>query len=233
MKTIKISYEDFDDKYISNSDLDTFEDGEFIRIEINEFPSLLVIGQVISIYTNGKSIKMIHKNHHFYNSNKHKYPVFYFAITNLMFYSLLYVRNLPLKHFNRFYEQERFELELKNINLLFRILKNNENYLKELENYWVDPQNIYLFPLIKLAKEFESPNWEITDIRKQLFDILTDRLAKINDLYKKKKFKKIRDVGYEIHNVPEMLRINKIFELDFNTRSRLIIKFIFYFINNN
>ena len=69
--------------------------------------------------------------------------------------------------------------------------------------------------MVMLANEFPADKWEITDARIKLFDILTDRLKKIEEFYKRKRYKDIRKIGYQIHNIPEMICKNEIFESNF------------------
>lgn len=217
MKTIKAELKDLDEKQILNFNESLLDCklGEFVRIKIEEDPSLVVIYQYQSCYVDDEYRNVFTGLYERYNSSRDFYPVFYYAITRLMYHSIMFLRHLPVKRFNRFVENDRIEREINNINLLLAILKDNKNYSDLLGEIWINNNNTSINHLINLAKEYETTNWEITEIRQELFDILTDRLQKIEFLYKRKKYKKIRDIGYEIHNLPEMLCKDMIFPNNF------------------
>ena len=215
MKTIKSKLKDLDEKLIVYENLSDCNLGEFVRVEIEEYPSMIVIHQVLLSYMDGDYTKTLTRLYESYNSSRDFYPVFYYAIARLMYHSIMFLRNLPVKRFNRFIEKDRIEREINNIHLLSSILKDNKNYSDLLDQIWIDDNNISIIPLINLAKEYETTNWEITETRQELFEILTNRLQKIELLYKRKKYKEIREIGYEIHNLPEMLCKDIIFPHNF------------------
>lgn len=188
------------------------KDGEFIQFIIDKQPSLLVIAQKHTCEINGvySSIALL-----VYRNDKDLYPIFYYAIAKLMYHSIMYFRHLPIKLFNRFSQKERFEHEKNNIKILLSILSSDYANFGLLDNIWINSDNIECKQLLTLSREFPADKWEITNTRMNLFDIINDRIEKIEKLYKNKKYKEIREIGYEIHNIPEMICKNKIFESNF------------------
>ncbi len=123
MKTIKAELKDLDEKLLFNESLFDCNLGEFVRFEIEEDHSLVVIYQYLSYYENGECRNLFTRVYEGYNSSRDFYPVFYYAITRLMYHSIMFLRHLPIKRFNRFIENDRIEREICNIYLLLAILK--------------------------------------------------------------------------------------------------------------
>lgn len=209
----QLSQNQISEKYIHFNSLDNLTDGEFVRITVNDMPSVLFLAQKSSHVSNEGITTSIARL--VYRSDIDLYPIFYYAVGRIMYHSLMYLRHLPLGRFNRFIDRDRFNFELVNIKTALALFNNAKNISELVNSIWVNPNNPECIGLAKLIKEFPSEKWEITETRAKLSSILIDRLNKIESLYKKKKYKDIKEIGYELHNVPEMMCNNSIFSCEF------------------
>lgn len=213
MLTVQISQDRINGNFFELEGLDDLADYEFLQLTFTDAPDVFAIAQKFSCVTNDGTLKDVIRI--VYRSDKDLYPIFYYAVGRMMYNSLMYFRHLPIGKFNRFRDNERFNHELSNIKICLYMFSNTVNEGGFPDTIWVNPENPECAQLVTIAKELQPEPLKITEIRKELFDILYNRIKTIEELYKKKKFKRIRDVGYELHNVPEMIWQNEIFKYNF------------------
>ena len=152
-----------------------------------------------------------------YCDDNPKDDIVLFAIIKFLYHSIMFFRHLPLsiKFFKYKLEQDaekRLLAEIKNIESLLAILlgkEDFENYLTQAKKDYKENlrEDIEIPSLFILGEEYsQNTNFIINDIRVKLIAEIESQTKEIIKAYEDRNYTKIRDIGYEIHNIPEMIR---------------------------
>jgi len=147
-----------------------------------------------------------------------------YVITQLLYRSIMFFRNLPLrKSFFKLRPEdetvERLFCEIENVKELLSILegeKTAKNYISHAliacnQSHYDGGGTLSYHPevlsLLDLGNAYISASdFSIDDTQTKLIMEIETQLSAIQSAYESKNYKEIREIGYEIHNVPEMIR---------------------------
>lgn len=211
IRDIQIPPEDLDNKFILTNITDEINTFEFVRINYKSESNLLIIAQKFMLLrdeTEFPCVKII------YRSDRDLFSPSLYAITKLLYHSIMYFRHLPLKKkylCNRLSDENRFLLEINNVDIILLMLNNIKSAKEYLSRLKFDSDDADRISLVELGKEYADDGWELNEQRIKLIYQIESQLSKIKNLYQNKKYKEIRKIGYDIHNIPEMIRTMIVF----------------------
>lgn len=152
-----------------------------------------------------------------YNDANQREEISLYVITELLFWSILIFNNLPLKKkmFTWKLEKDaekRFHLERIKTTALLSALKGEQevkhciNYIASIykDNPHGDPDILTLLGIWRMYPLDVTSI--IDDMRRNLVVELCNQINEITHAHESKKYFAIREIGYEIHNIPEMIR---------------------------
>ena len=140
-----------------------------------------------------------------------------YVITELLYWSILFFRNLPLKRKILMWKMEedvekRLLLEINKVKALLSVLRG-ENEFEHCLNYFVsiyrenpldDPD---MRSLLSLGNIYPAKVCSIiNDIRYKLIMEIDNHVKEIICAYENKNYLRIQEIGYKAHNIPEMIR---------------------------
>ena len=140
-----------------------------------------------------------------------------FAITRLLYHSLLFLRNLPLKKTLFGYKlekkaQKQFFEHINNVGELLHVLKGKSDFNSYLiRSVPMYSEEIYAYPnissLLDLSKTYLTGVncYNLNDLRMKLMAEIEYGIKEMSNAYENKDYSKIQDIGYELHNHPEMI----------------------------
>ncbi|MCL2052977.1 MAG: hypothetical protein FWG90_00835 [Oscillospiraceae bacterium] len=139
-----------------------------------------------------------------------------YVITELIHMSIIYIRNLPLKkHFLKYKLEPQTESllsrETGNIQDLLMVLKGIESFETYLNRAKIMPAKPYDTEwLFCLGREYAKYcDIYMNEVRARLIVEIEDKTLEIIKLAGNKNYLQIREIAYDIHNLPEMLRLMK------------------------
>ena len=189
-----------------------FKPSEFVRINSIEKNDPSFVARISLCMVDGKPADNC--LHVIYERGKSHYLLSLYAVTVLLYRSIMYLRHLPIKKYLFIYEaidKEKLWSELNNAEILLSILKKGRVFMSDFSEISFDIDDIDRFALIELGQEYCDCAWDLSAVRVELISDIEKQLSKVKNAYKYRQYKKIRELGYDIHNFPEMIRINKRF----------------------
>jgi len=174
-----------------------------------------IADEIYNLFTAHKEVCAFWLNR-VYNDNK-PLEIALYVITELLYWSILFFRNIPLtkKIFAWKLEKDtekRLLFEINKVEKLLLVLKGKYDFEKCLNQFSLIHKDsacnsLKALSLIDLGKNYPlNVDSIINDTRMSLITEIENQIREIINDYQNKRFVSIREIGYKIHNIPEMIR---------------------------
>jgi len=202
-----VKYNDADD--LINHDIFNY------RISSNEAKEIIT-AEIRNLFTNNNEVYGYSLSKIYSDDNPISEIALYVA-TKFLYRSIMFFRHLPLK--KKFFKykmdaniEKRFFEEIDKAKILLSVLKNEIEFDRFLNNVTVEyktnpPEDPELLSLLDLGITYPpTANFILNNTRMTLIMDTENEINKIIKAYESKNYLKIREIGYDIHNFPTMIR---------------------------